>query len=81
MTIQPGNGYTIELTQVAEQGMNWIVKLSRSRFGFRRILSTDWFLIEDQAVSYARQLADDIRNGSDKDVISRKPGLTLHRAP
>ena len=81
MTIQPGNGYTIEVTQVPEQGLNWVVRLYKPRLGFRRMIASDWFLSEDQARLYARQLADDISNGLDKNIISRKPGWTLHRAP
>ncbi len=79
MTIRPGNGYTIEITQVPEQGVNWVVRLYKPRFGVRRRVSSDWFLNEEQATRFARQLADDIRSGSDGNVSSRKPGWTLHR--
>ena len=81
MKIQAGNGYAIELTHVPEQGMTWVVKLQKKVFGFHRVLSSDWFLNEQQAHTFAGQMVEDIRNGSIQTALTRKPGWTFHRAP
>jgi hypothetical protein len=79
MKLHAGNGYSIELSHVPEQGMTWVVKLYRRTFGFNRRLSSDWFLNEHQAHTFAEQLAKDINDGSTQTALNRKPGWTLHR--
>ncbi len=79
MKLHAGNGYIIGLFQVREQGMTWVVKLQKKTLGFTRTLSSDWFLNEQQARTFAEQIAKDINNGSTETVLKRKPGWTLHR--
>lgn len=80
MTIPVGN-YVIEVSMTKEQGNTWIVHLFKKHFFFKRIVSSDWFLHEDQATTFAHQLADHLRNDNSVDIVKqRKPGWTLLRA-
>ena len=74
----PAGSYTVELNMVKEQGNNWVVQLVKNIFFFKRILSTDWFLEEQQARTFAQKLAEQMKSGSDSTGIkNRKPGWVL----
>jgi hypothetical protein len=73
--------YVIETQQTRKQGSPWTVRLYKKSFLFRKTVSSDWFLNEQQAKGFADQLAKDLEQGkSVQDLKQRKPGWTLHRA-
>ena len=79
MTTSVGN-YGIELKEIAEQGKFWIVRTYKRTFLFKKFLSSDWFLDEKQAQTFAKQLAERISGKADVAAIKmRKPGWTLVR--
>lgn len=72
--------YIIETRQANEKGMPWIVRLHRKRLLFKKSISTDWFLDKNQADTFARQLAEQLKaNPSEEKLKKRKPGWTLNR--
>lgn len=74
----PAGKYTVELNLVKEQGNNWVVRLVKKILFFKKVLSTDWFLEEQQARTFAKKLAEQMKSGSDPTGIkNRKPGWTL----
>ncbi len=74
----PAGKYTVEVNMVKEQGNNWVVRLVKQILFFKRILSTDWFLEEQQARIFAKKLAEQMKSGSDSAGIkNRKPGWVL----
>lgn len=82
MTIPSGNNLFVELTQLKEAGTPWVVRLYRKTLFFKKNISTDWFLNEQQAKTFAERLAQDLRDGGSlTNITQRKPGWTLHRAP
>jgi len=81
MTIEAQDNLTIELKQSAEKGTQWQVLVFKKFLGFRRRISSDWFLNEAQAKGFADQLARDLRpNGDTMNILKkRSPGWTLRR--
>jgi hypothetical protein len=80
MKISAGNSYEIQLDQSDGLGGPWTVRLYRKVLFFKRRVSSDWFLDADQAKTFADQLAQGLsHHGSPDEVISRRPGWTLHR--
>jgi hypothetical protein len=79
MATSAGN-YTIDLEQVEEKGKIWNVRLYKKVLFLRKIVSSDWFLDERQAQTFARQLADGLNTDSSVNAVkTRKPGWTLVR--
>jgi hypothetical protein len=80
MKIKPGNNLYVKLNQAKEKGTPWQVCVYKKLLGFKKRVSCDWFLDEDQARKFASQLAKELQtNVSDFDLEQRKPGWTLHR--
>jgi hypothetical protein len=60
--------------------MNYVVRTYRKLFLFKKRVSSDWFLDQDQANRFARQLAQDLKDGAKIDSLKRRsPGWILHR--
>jgi hypothetical protein len=82
MTLSAHNGITVEYGRVPNAGMSWAVRVFHKKLLFRRLVSSDWFLDEQQARRFAEALVIDLNgNGSLGSLRRRKPGWTLHRAP
>ncbi len=80
MKLSVGNGITVELIQVPEVGTPWQVRVYKKLLGFKRQISCDWFLEQEQARKFAGQLANELQsNGSLTALKLRQPGWTLHR--
>jgi hypothetical protein len=78
MAVTVGN-YTISVEQVVEKGMIWNVCVHKKGL-FKRCNSSDWFLDERQANTFAKSLEERIRSDSNLDSLkNRKPGWTLVR--
>ncbi len=76
MTIVAGK-YTIENERIARKGAIWNVRVYKKGL-LKRLVSSDWFLDEQQANEYAQWLADELKKNSTVDFLSkRKPGWTL----
>ncbi|MEO8167379.1 MAG: hypothetical protein ABI623_03970 [bacterium] len=74
----PAGKYIVEVKMVKEQGNNWVVRLVRKILFFRKTVSSDWFLQEQQARTFANKLAEQMKSGSDTEGIkNRKPGWVL----
>ena len=81
MKMPAGKSFIVELTQDPEKGLPWLVRVYRRTLGFKRQISSDWFLDENQATRFAHQLAKELlANPSGTTVKNRKPGWTLHPA-
>ena len=75
-----GNNILIELSQSRDKGTPWLVRVYKKAFGFRKRISSDWFLDEHQARKFADQVAKELgSNGSTGNLKQRGPGWTLHR--
>jgi len=82
MRIPAGNNYVVELEHIGKHGTTWIVRVYRKAFLFKKRISSDWFLDESQAKTFAEHLANELKyGGSPAGIRERKPGWTLHRAP
>jgi hypothetical protein len=82
MTSSSKNGYTIEIRQVKGLGAPWIVRVFKKRFPFRKVISSDWFLNQQQAERFAEELrTGPMDANAANEVAGRAPGWTLHRAP
>ncbi|HEX9006291.1 MAG TPA: hypothetical protein VF889_03280 [Bacteroidota bacterium] len=77
MKISSGDGYVIEVEQEKKLGSAWTVRAYRKVLFFKRLVSSDWFLNEEQAMEYAREAAEELRTGS-KLLAERRPGWRLH---
>jgi hypothetical protein len=75
------NGYTVEIEQIKGLGAPWIVRAYRNIAFLQRKLSSDWFLNEQQAQTFAEQLVRDLESqqSSVEHIRSRRPGWTLYR--
>jgi hypothetical protein len=74
--------YIIDLTNDPARGSVWTVHLSKRAFPFRRRVSSDWFLDEQQARQFAEQLAERLKSDSSlEEIRKRKPGWTLVQVP
>lgn len=76
--MQTSNGFTIAIEQNPAIGTPWVVRTYKRVLGFRRLVSSDWFLDGEQARQFAEQLAGELERGSEH-IRNRKPGWTLHR--
>jgi hypothetical protein len=75
---QTSNGYTIDLQQRSDIGCVWTVRCYKKLLGFKRLVSSDWFLNREQADQFAAQLAGELEQGSDF-LRKRRPGWVLRR--
>jgi hypothetical protein len=80
LTINPGNGYIITLRQIEEIGSPWIVRVHRKRILGKKLISSDWFLNEDQARRFVKDLEKELSEDKRATLRSRKPGWTFHQA-
>ncbi len=78
MKIPAGDGYVIEVEQAKKLGSAWTVRVYRKVLFLKRQLSSDWFLNEEQAMQYAREAAEEIRNGTAL-LEERRPGWRLRQ--
>jgi hypothetical protein len=80
-TFSTPNGFTVTLGQIAGLGMPWLVRSYRKAIFIRKRLSSDWFLNEEQARSFAQQLLKEFekQESTSSFIRTRKPGWTLHR--
>ncbi|HCV43236.1 MAG TPA: hypothetical protein DGH68_07105 [Bacteroidetes bacterium] len=80
MKKQIGNKILIELNQSPARGTPWRVSVYKKVLGFRRRISSDWFLNEHQATKFVDQIAKELgSDSSTHNLKQRKPGWTLHR--
>ena len=80
MKLTAGN-FVVEVVQVPEKGTSWEVRTFRKAFGFKKRISSDWFIDGTQAKKFAAQLVKDLQdNRSTNNLTQRKPGWTLHRS-
>jgi len=78
--LSAGSNYYVEVLQTERAGSVWTVRLFKKHFFFKRRVSSDWFLNEEQAKRFGEQLAAELRNGGSPETIkARKPGWTLHQ--
>lgn len=76
MSISVGK-YRIDIEHDVAKGNVWNVRVCKKQL-FCRELSSDWFLDEHQAETFAGDVAERLRNNSNEDFITdRKPGWTL----
>lgn len=76
--IRTSNGYRIEIEQRMDIGVLWTVRTYKPFFGFKRLISSDWFLNKDQADVFATQLVAELERGADL-IAGRHPGWVLRR--
>jgi hypothetical protein len=80
MILPAGDNYYVEVAQTNRTGSVWTVRLYKKLLFFKRRVSSDWFLNEEQAKRFGEQLAAELRNeGSPETIQARKPGWTLHQ--
>jgi hypothetical protein len=80
MILSAGDNYYVEVLQTNRAGSVWTVRLFKKLLFFKRRLSSDWFLDEEQAKRFGEQLGAELRNGGSPETIkARKPGWTLHQ--
>jgi hypothetical protein len=61
-------------------GSAWIVRVYRKAFLGKKLVSSDWFLDEQQARQFAEDLKRDIDpSAAVRHLKSRPPGWKLHR--
>ncbi len=72
------NGYTIDLRQRTDIGSVWTVRTYKRILGFKRLISSDWFLNREQADIFATQLAAELQHGAGL-ITQRHPGWVLRR--
>lgn len=75
----------MELQQPDGIGAAWVVRVHKKALPFRKVISSDWFLDEEQARQFAERVAHELKNGADPNALkSRKPGWALfasHQEP
>lgn len=75
MDIPVNKNLIVRLEQPEGTGTAWVVRVYRRGFPFRKLISSDWFLDEQQARRFAEQLAEALKNGADPEALRhRKPG-------
>lgn len=72
------NGYTIDLHQRTDIGSLWTVRTYKRFLGFKRLISSDWFLNREQAEVFVEQLAAELQHGAGL-ITQRRPGWVLRR--
>jgi hypothetical protein len=78
---QSTGNFVVDVTQVPQKGTPWVVSVYRKILGFRKRISSDWFLDEEQAQSFASQVIKEIKStGSPAVLDHRKPGWTLRNS-
>jgi hypothetical protein len=76
------NGFIISVEQIPASGMPWVVRVYRKVLFFRKRVSSDWFLNELQARTYAEQIAEHLGGGAEVAFLkTRQPGWVFHRPP
>jgi hypothetical protein len=82
MNLPVGNRLSISVEQSPDRGGAWTVRLFKRSFFFKKRISSDWFLDEQQATTFAKELGKAVRLGYTREsMVLRKPGWTLERAP
>jgi hypothetical protein len=77
MTIAAGN-FIITIEEIKQLGKAWVVRVSRKRLLGGKRISSDWFLDEEQAQNFARELEGKLKGSNESGFIKdRKPGWTL----
>jgi hypothetical protein len=70
----------VELTQNPNAGTAWSVRVYRKMLFFKRRVSSDWFLDEDQARQFAENVVEELRQNSTLEKLrGRNPGWTFRR--
>jgi hypothetical protein len=72
MRIKVDNRHLIEITAPRGLGSGKIVRVYRTLLFFRRRLSSDWFLDDDQAERFARKRAAEL-SGRESAAIPHSP--------
>ena len=69
--------FIIETEEIARKGKVWNVRVYKKGL-WKRLVSSDWFLDEQQATDFAQQTSTMLNNNSGADLMrNRKPGWTL----
>jgi hypothetical protein len=77
MTLRAGKNLIVDVRQVPEAGAPWQVRVYKKILGIRRAISSDWFLDERQATTFAERIAMGLDSESPTEVLkNRKPGWT-----
>jgi hypothetical protein len=80
MADKPAHGISVELTKSDHGGSTWLVRVYRKGFFGKKLVSSDWFLDEQQARRFAGEISRELGSPAVIDrVRSRPPGWTLHR--
>ncbi|MFN0157966.1 MAG: hypothetical protein ACKVRP_07835 [Bacteroidota bacterium] len=81
MTLVAIDNIFVEFTQLKAAGTPWVVRVYKKSFFMKKLISSDWFLDEQQATIFAEKIADEIRRGGSALSLmqKRKPGWTLRR--
>jgi hypothetical protein len=80
MAAQPTHTYTVELSKSDHGGSAWTVRVYRKGFLGKKLVSSDWFLDEQQARRFSEQLKSEVGSPAAVESLrSRPPGWTLHR--
>lgn len=78
MSITATDGYLVSVEPTDTLGSNWIVRVYRRKFFFKKLVSSDWFLDRQQAERFAQQVAVELRLGRGAEAAaSRPPGWTF----
>ena len=81
MITPAGSNHYVELLQTRNTGAAWVVRVFKKVLFFRKVVSSDWFLDQQQAKEFAESLAHELHtNNSTDHIISRAPGWTLHHS-
>ncbi|HTX99400.1 MAG TPA: hypothetical protein VMG09_05225 [Bacteroidota bacterium] len=80
MTITAPHGYSITINQGKGLGSPWIVRIHKKAFLGRRVISSDWFLEQEQAERFAKDAARLLQDNREAPLLKdRLPGWTLRR--
>ena len=81
MVSRTNGNFIIKQGQSSEKGTPWRVLVYKKVLGFKKQVSSDWFLDEAQAKKFADQLERDLQTtGQPPDSLKdRQPGWTLRR--
>lgn len=80
MDVPTDSPFLVELKQVEGLGSPWIVRVYKKRILFKKLVSSDWFLDEEQAKRFAGQAAAELgKDDTVTNLADRKPGWTLYR--
>jgi hypothetical protein len=72
--------HVIDIRQDHGLGSNWVVKVYRTRFLFKKCLSSDWFLDAVQAQKFVDELRLSLERPETTGLLAgRKPGWVLRR--